>query len=76
MIVSESSFPVYDQFAEVMGSKLVKIPLRAYHLDLEAMAESYETLLGRTRFELRFSEESLDEDFEIFEDGEPVKITA
>lgn len=40
VIVSESSFPVYDQFAEVMRSSLIKIPLEEYRLDLDAMAEA------------------------------------
>jgi histidinol-phosphate aminotransferase len=40
VIVSRSSFPVYDQFTEVMKASLIKVPLREYRLDLEAMAEA------------------------------------
>lgn len=40
VIVSRSSFPVYDQFAQVMRASLVKVPLRDYRLDLDAMAEA------------------------------------
>ena len=40
VIVSRSSFPVYDQFAEVMKARLIKVPLRAYRLDLDAMAHA------------------------------------
>lgn len=38
VIVSRSSFPVYDQFAHVMKAALIKTPLRDYRVDLEAMA--------------------------------------
>jgi histidinol-phosphate aminotransferase len=38
VIVSRSSFPVYDQFAHVMKATLIKTPLRDYRVDLEAMA--------------------------------------
>jgi histidinol-phosphate aminotransferase len=40
VIVSRSSFPVYDQFAHVMRTSLVKIPLKDYRLDLKAMTEA------------------------------------
>ena len=40
VIVSRSSFPVYDQFAEVMKARLIKVPLKAYRLDLDAMAQA------------------------------------
>jgi histidinol-phosphate aminotransferase len=39
VIVSQSSFPVYDIFTHIMRARLVKTPLRPdYRLDLEAMA--------------------------------------
>ncbi len=38
VIVSRSSFPVYDIYTHVMRARLVKTPLRDYGLDLEAMA--------------------------------------
>ena len=38
VIVSRSSFPVYDVYASAMRAHLVKTPLRDYGLDLEAMA--------------------------------------
>jgi histidinol-phosphate aminotransferase len=38
VIVSRSSFPVYDISTQVMRGKLVKTPLKNYGLDLEAMA--------------------------------------
>ena len=38
VIVSRSSFPVYDVYAQAMRARLVKTPLRDYGLDLEAMA--------------------------------------
>jgi histidinol-phosphate aminotransferase len=38
VIVSQSSFPVYDCFTHVMRARLVKTPLKDYGLDLEAMA--------------------------------------
>lgn len=37
VIVSQSSFPVYDIYTHVMRAALVKIPLRNFQLDLEAM---------------------------------------
>lgn len=37
VIVSQSSFPVYDIYTHVMRAVLVKIPLRNFRLDLEAM---------------------------------------
>ncbi len=38
VIVSESSFPMYDVYARAMRGRLVRTPLRDYGLDLEAMA--------------------------------------
>ncbi len=38
VIVSRSSFPVYDISASVMRAKIVKTPLKGYGLDLQAMA--------------------------------------
>jgi histidinol-phosphate aminotransferase len=38
VIVSRSSFPVYDIFTHVMRARLIKTPLKNYGLDLEAMA--------------------------------------
>ena len=40
VIVSRSSFPVYDIFTHVMRATMVKTPLRDYGLDLEAMAQA------------------------------------
>ena len=40
VIVSRSSFPVYDRFTLAMRAKLIKTPMRNYHLDLEAMADA------------------------------------
>ena len=40
VIVSRSSFPVYDIYTHVMRAKLVKTPLKNFGLDLEAMAEA------------------------------------
>jgi histidinol-phosphate aminotransferase len=40
VIVSRSSFPVYDRFTHAMRATLVKTPLKGYRLDLEAMAEA------------------------------------
>lgn len=40
VIVSESSFPVYDTFTHIMRAKLVKTPLVNYTIDLDAMAEA------------------------------------
>jgi histidinol-phosphate aminotransferase len=40
VIVSRSSFPVYDIFVHVMRAMLVKTPLRDYGLDLDAMASA------------------------------------
>jgi histidinol-phosphate aminotransferase len=37
VIVSRSSFPVYDVFARAMRARLIKTPLKDYRLDLEAM---------------------------------------
>jgi histidinol-phosphate aminotransferase len=46
VIVSRSSFPVYDQFAQVMKAPLVKVPLKEYRVDLDAMAQA---ITDRTR---------------------------
>lgn len=40
VIVSRSSFPVYDIYTHVMRAALVKTPLKDYGLNLEAMAEA------------------------------------
>jgi histidinol-phosphate aminotransferase len=40
VIVSRSSFPVYDRFTHTMRARLIKTPLRNYCLDLEAMARA------------------------------------
>jgi histidinol-phosphate aminotransferase len=37
VVVSRSSFPVYDVYAQTMRARMVKTPLREYGLDLEAM---------------------------------------
>ncbi|MGD8244773.1 MAG: histidinol-phosphate transaminase [Anaerolineae bacterium] len=46
VVVSRSSFPVYDRFTHAMRAKLIKTPLRDYRLDLGAMAEA---ITGRTK---------------------------
>lgn len=46
VIVSQSSFPVYDVFTHIMRARLVKTPLRDYRLDLDAMAAA---VTGRTK---------------------------
>ena len=46
VVVSRSSFPVYDHFTHVMRATLVKTPLKDYRLDLEAMARA---ITDRTR---------------------------
>jgi len=46
VIVSESSFPVYDIYAQAMRATLVKTPVKDYGLDLDAMARA---ITGRTR---------------------------
>lgn len=46
VVVSKSSFPVYDIFTHVMRATLVKTPLKDYSLDLEAMASA---ITGRTK---------------------------
>lgn len=38
VIVSRSSFPIYDTYTHIMRARLIKTPLREYGLDLEAMA--------------------------------------
>jgi histidinol-phosphate aminotransferase len=40
VIVSRSSFPVYDKFTHVMRAALIKTPLKGYGVDLEAMARA------------------------------------
>jgi histidinol-phosphate aminotransferase len=40
VIVSCSSFPVYDIFSNVMRARLVKTPLKDFGLDLQAMARA------------------------------------
>jgi histidinol-phosphate aminotransferase len=41
VIVSQSSFPVYDVFVHTMRAKLIKVPMaEGFRLDLEAMAEA------------------------------------
>jgi len=46
VIVSRSSFPVYDVFINAMRAEMIKTPLKGYGLDLEAMAGA---ITGRTR---------------------------
>jgi histidinol-phosphate aminotransferase len=46
VIVSRSSFPIYDSFIHIMRARLIKTPLKNYGLDLEAMAEA---ITNRTR---------------------------
>ncbi len=46
VIVSRSSFPIYDIYTHVMRATLVKTPLKNYGLDLEAMAQA---ITGRTK---------------------------
>jgi histidinol-phosphate aminotransferase len=38
VVVSRSSFPIYDHFTHIMRARLIKTPLKDYGLDLEAMA--------------------------------------
>lgn len=40
VVVSRSSFPVYDIYTHVMRAELVKTPLKNYGLDLDAMADA------------------------------------
>lgn len=40
VIVSRSSFPVYDRFVHTMRATLIKTPLKDYGLDVEAMARA------------------------------------
>jgi len=40
VIVSRSSFPIYDRFTYAMRGRLIKVPTRNYGLDLEAMARA------------------------------------
>ncbi len=40
VIVSRSSFPIYDIYTHVMRAKLIKTPLKDYGLDLDAMADA------------------------------------
>ena len=46
VIVSHSSFPIYDIYTHVMRATLIKTPLKEYGLDLEAMARA---ITDRTR---------------------------
>jgi len=46
VIVSRSSFPVYDIYVNVMRAKLVKTPLKDFRLNLEAMARA---ITGETK---------------------------
>jgi histidinol-phosphate aminotransferase len=46
VIVSQSSFPVYDIYTHVMRAKLIKTPARSYGLDLDAMANA---ITGKTK---------------------------
>jgi len=46
VVVSRSSFPVYDRFTHIMRATLVKTPLKDYRLDLEAMARA---ITGQTK---------------------------
>jgi histidinol-phosphate aminotransferase len=46
VIVSKSSFPVYDIYSSGMRARVVKTPLKNYGLDLEAMAAA---ITGQTR---------------------------
>lgn len=40
VVVSRSSFPVYDMYTHIMRARLVKTPLKGYGIDLDAMAEA------------------------------------
>ncbi len=46
VVVSRSSFPMYDVFSNVMRAQMVKTPLKGYGLDLPAMARA---ITDRTR---------------------------
>jgi histidinol-phosphate aminotransferase len=46
VIVSRSSFPVYDVFIHAMRAEMIKTPLKGFGLDLAAMAEA---ITGRTK---------------------------
>jgi histidinol-phosphate aminotransferase len=46
VIVSRSSFPIYDIYTQIMRARLVKTPLKEFGLDLEAMAAA---ITPRTR---------------------------
>jgi histidinol-phosphate aminotransferase len=46
VIVSRSSFPVYDIYTHVMRARLIKTPVKNYGLDLDAMAQ---TITERTK---------------------------
>ena len=46
VIVSKSSFPVYDIYSSGMRARVIKTPLKNHCLDLEAMAAA---ITGRTR---------------------------
>src|SRR3970282_204978 len=40
VVVSRSSFPIYDIYAKAMRARLVKTPVKNYGLDLAAMADA------------------------------------
>jgi histidinol-phosphate aminotransferase len=40
VVVSRTSFPVYDIYTNVMRATLIKIPMKNYSLDLEKMADA------------------------------------
>jgi histidinol-phosphate aminotransferase len=40
VVLSESTFPVYDIFTQVMRARLVKVPMEGYRLDLASMADA------------------------------------
>jgi histidinol-phosphate aminotransferase len=46
VIASMCSFPNYERFTHIMRAPLIKIPMRDYRLDLEAMADA---ISGRTK---------------------------
>ncbi len=46
VVVSKSSFPVYDIYASGMRARVVKTPLKNFYLDLDAMADA---ITGQTR---------------------------
>jgi histidinol-phosphate aminotransferase len=40
VLVSRSSFPIYDIYSQIMHARLVKTPLKGFGLDLEAMTDA------------------------------------